>query len=178
MRLTVPLATRLPALALVFLTGCDTGIVDTYQEWKAEYPSLDAWLIGCSAVMFVFSIVAIPFLVAAIPEDYFADSEPPRLDWQERHPAWRWTVLVARNLMGAALIVIGIILIPLPGQGILVMLVGLGMTTFPGKRRMELWIVRRPSIAKALQWVRQKSGHPPLNLPELRDPDHSSSDAA
>ena len=45
------------------------------------------------------------------------------------------------------------------------LLIGLLLLEFPGKRRIELALVRRPQIAEALNWLRRKTGHPPLEPP-------------
>jgi hypothetical protein len=51
-----------------------------------------------------------------------------------------------------------------PGQGILTMLIGLTLVDFPGKRSLEQRLVRRPSVRRALDKVRARFGHPPLEL--------------
>jgi hypothetical protein len=53
----------------------------------------------------------------------------------------------------------------LPGQGILTILIGISLLEFPGKRRLELAIVKRSSIRRAIDRIRQRSGTEPLNLP-------------
>ena len=146
-------------LALVALTGCESAVGPESNGWAR-------WMVIGSVVTFVGSIIALPFLVAFIPQNYFAQPTPPPSRWKVRHPALRWSILIIRNLIGFTLIVLGIVLIPLPGQGILIALVGIGFANFPGKRAVELWIVQRPRFKKALQWIRHKSGREPLVILE------------
>jgi hypothetical protein len=45
-------------------------------------------------------------------------------------------------------------------------LIGLMLLEFPGKRRMELWLIRRKAISSAIHWIRAKAGRPPLEIPD------------
>ena len=56
-------------------------------------------------------------------------------------------------------------LLLLPGQGILTIAMGLVTADFPGKRRIERWLVARPGILKSLNWVRARAGRPLLIAP-------------
>ena len=53
-------------------------------------------------------------------------------------------------------------LLVLPGQGLLTMLIGLLLLDFPGKRAVELKLVRRPGIAAFLNRMRARHGRPPF----------------
>jgi hypothetical protein len=77
------------------------------------------------------------------------------------------TFLVLKNVLGAALVLVGLILsLPLVfGQGVLTMLIGISLLDLPGKRKMELSIVRREPVRKSMDWMRQRAGRPPLQLP-------------
>lgn len=110
-----------------------------------------------SALLFVGTLVAIPRVVARLPVDHFAPDRTPR-------PRGGLLVRVSRNVLGVVLILAGIAMLVLPGQGILTLLIGLAMTEFPGKRRMELALVRRSSIRTSLQWLRKRRAAPPLRF--------------
>jgi hypothetical protein len=45
------------------------------------------------------------------------------------------------------------------------MLVGSTLVDFPGKRRFELWLMKRGPVLRAVTWIREKAGSPPLELP-------------
>jgi hypothetical protein len=51
-----------------------------------------------------------------------------------------------------------------PGQGFLVILIGLTLADFPGKRRMELWLLRQPSLLRAINSLRARFHKPALEL--------------
>ena len=55
----------------------------------------------------------------------------------------------------------------LPGQGILTLLVALMLLDFPGKRRLELWLVRRRGLVRGIDWIRERGGRDALRLPPL-----------
>jgi len=72
---------------------------------------------------------------------------------------------VVKNVVGWLLVGAGVAMLVLPGQGILTLLVGLTLVNFPGKRDLELWLVRRVPVRRALDWIRRRAGRPPLQLP-------------
>jgi hypothetical protein len=52
-----------------------------------------------------------------------------------------------------------------PGQGIVTILIGLVLVDLPGKRALERWMVGRPRVLAAINRLRAKYGHPPLEDP-------------
>jgi hypothetical protein len=71
---------------------------------------------------------------------------------------------VLRNLLAVALVGLGIILsLPgVPGQGLLTILLGIMLSDFPGKERLERKIVGYPKVLQALNRLRQRFEKPPL----------------
>jgi hypothetical protein len=51
-----------------------------------------------------------------------------------------------------------------PGQGILTILAGLLLMNFPGKYRLERWLVQRPGVLSSLNWLRTRRGKAPFRL--------------
>jgi hypothetical protein len=118
-----------------------------------------------SVVMFVGSLVVFPLVVIQLPRDYFVRSrrEPARL--RRRHPML-WAVLtVIKNAVGFVLILAGIAMLVLPGQGLLAILVGLALTNFPGKFVLERRLARMPRVANALNGIRRSAGRDELVIP-------------
>ena len=115
-----------------------------------------------SVLLFVVSVLALPWLVARLPSDYF---DPRQLDARRRarharHPLYA----IARNLFGLVLVLCGFLMLFLPGQGLLTMLVGLVIAEFPGKDRMERAIVSSSPVLRSLNAIRRRAGKPPLDL--------------
>lgn len=124
------------------------------------------WLLPTlSLFMFVGTLAALPWLVARIPEDYFLRPERSPWDSYGRHPVLCHLLLVVRNLVGISFILVGFVILFLPGQGIITILIGLLLTTFPGKRRIVVRIVRQKNVLETLNWMRRKAHRPPLRLP-------------
>ena len=72
--------------------------------------------------------------------------------------------MVAKNLLGVVLIVSGIFMLVLPGQGLLTIFVGTVLLNYPGKFKLERWIVTRPRIKRLINRLRRYAGHPPLTF--------------
>jgi hypothetical protein len=113
-------------------------------------------------VMCVVSLAVVTFFVVRIPADYFSN--------ERRRPVSsaraRVAVAVLKNLVGGALVLVGVVLsFPgIPGQGILTILVGLMLTDLPGVRRLERALAKKRSVHRALDAIRAKFGRDPLKL--------------
>lgn len=126
------------------------------------------WLIAISAAMFVGGLILMPIMLIRVREDYFLRRGPSEDSWRGRHPVVRWTMLVAKNLLGIVLIIAGAAMLIGPGQGFLTLLIGIGLTNLPGKRRLELALISRPVVRQSVNWIRSQAGRPPLRLPRRK----------
>jgi len=83
-----------------------------------------------------------------------------------RHPAIRAAGIIGKNILGVLLVVVGILLsIPgVPGQGLLTILLGIMLLDFPGKRRLEQNLLRRPQILKTINRLRARFGKQALEI--------------
>jgi hypothetical protein len=137
--------------------------------WLREHPGLLWVLVVTSAVIFLGALVAVPLFLTWIPADYFLPSRrEQRGGWTGRHPGLRIASLVAKNLLGALLVMAGFAMLVLPGQGFLTMFVGMVLLDLPGKRKFEIALLRRPQIRRAIDWLRRRRGQAPLELPQKR----------
>jgi len=91
-----------------------------------------------------------------------------------RHPAIRITLTILRNLLGYTLIVAGIVMLFMPGQGLLTILVGVLLINFPGRDRMVKWLLARGSVHQSVDWLRERAGKRPLILQEHDENDTGS----
>lgn len=123
------------------------------------------WATGLSLAGLVATIAGVPWVVARLPQDYF--NQPHRAAWHfSADEPWFARVLgLFKNLLGALLVLLGIIMLLTPGQGLLTLLVGLLLMNFPGKYRLERWLVGRPGVLAALNWLRRRSAMPPFEPP-------------
>jgi hypothetical protein len=82
---------------------------------------------------------------------------------------WLLGVLL-KNLLGVALVLAGVAMLVLPGQGVLTILLGLMFMNFPGKRRLEQRIVQQPTVFQAMNWMRARAHQPPLERLDITLP--------
>ena len=132
---------------------------------QLSWPQVAPWLFAFSLVMFLGSLIVFPFAVVRMPADYFVSHEIRR-DWRGTNPVLRYGWLVLKNIIGYVLVLAGIAMLVLPGQGLVTILVGMSLLDFPGKRRLESRIVRRRPVRRTIDWIRARAGRPPLVLPE------------
>lgn len=124
---------------------------------------------GTFVVMFVLSLAAVACVLVRLPANYFQKEHPHA--FADCHPVVRWLGLIAKNFLGVVLVVIGILLsLPgVPGQGALTILIGLMLIDFPGKRALELRLVKQRHVHAAVNRLRARFGKPPLVLDEPED---------
>lgn len=70
--------------------------------------------------------------------------------WVERHPRIRYAYRLAVGLLGGTVAIVGLILVPLPGPGWLIVFLGIAIlgTEFPAAHRVGQWLKR--ALAKAV----------------------------
>ena len=133
-------------------------MLELLHNYKNEFIIL-AWI---SVVLLAISIAVIPWIVIKIPQDYFHERYRVRISKQSGHPLFTQLLAGIKNLIGFIFVVLGILMLVLPGQGILTILMGLFFMNFPGKYRLERKIVSSPKVLKSLNWIRAKANKSPL----------------
>ena len=113
-------------------------------SWLAELWASLTWsslLLGAGLFLLslFISFASIGIVMVKIPPHYFSPHH--ERDFLPNSP-WlvRWGAVIAKNIAGVLLILLGIILsLPgVPGQGILTILLGLIFLDIPGKRPFDL----------------------------------------
>ena len=136
--------------------------VNSFIQWFSEHPEILMGLGISSIFIFLLSILGISWFVANIPEDYFLESKRKSTKWHEQKPILRLVIIFGKNIIGLLLIIGGLLMLVLPGQGLLTIVTGLLLINYPGKYRLERKLVSKPSIFRALNWIRIKANKPPL----------------
>jgi hypothetical protein len=113
----------------------------------------------------ILALVGVPWVITRLPADYF--SQPRRHRWRESddEPLFAVVIGLLKNVVGAVLVVLGVIMLVTPGQGLLTLLAGLLLMNFPGKYQLECWLVMRPGVLRALNWLRGRQGELPFEHP-------------
>ena len=138
------------------------NLINSSIQWFADHPEVLISLGISSIFIFLISILGISWFVAQIPEDYFLRSKRQPSKWQEQRPILRFVIIFGKNLIGLSLIIGGLLMLVLPGQGLLTIVTGLLLVNYPGKYKLEQKLSSMPSIFKALNWVRMRAKKPPL----------------
>ena len=73
-----------------------------------------------------------------------------------------YVVNIAKILIGVFLLLCGIAMLVLPGQGLLTIVIGLSLIPFPGKKKLEQNILSRKSVRSSLNWIRTKANKAPF----------------
>ncbi len=136
----------------------------TLSQWIDANQMLLTGIGVSSLIISVASFILLPWLIAQIPYDYFAHDRREPTTWKELHPIFRFMVLLLKNIMGFTLLLAGIAMLLLPGQGLLSILMGLILMDYPGKFQFERKIVSRPKLLQFINWLRRKQKQPPLVL--------------
>ena len=131
--------------------------------WDLEV--LFLWAGGLSLAGVVGTVIGVPWVLARLPRDYF--NQPRRAVWREYadEPPLALVLGVLKNVLGVLLVLLGLLMLFTPGQGLVTLLVGLLLMNFPGKYQLERWLVGRPGVMNALNWLRRRGGHPPFDPP-------------
>ncbi|MFP4069911.1 MAG: hypothetical protein ACLFVC_06990 [Opitutales bacterium] len=151
------------------VSGCGGGVFAFVMEgmselidWMQEHEALLGALGVLSVVTFLASLAVFPLIIVFLPADYFVRQSASL----ELLKPWRLALRVLKNLFGALIFVLGVLMLFLPGQGILGILVGCSLMDFPGKRRLQLSLLRRRHVRRSVDWIRRKAKREPLEIPE------------
>jgi hypothetical protein len=112
-----------------------------------------------SVVTFVVSLIGATWAVRRLPVDYLL-SEP------DHYPLALTPLRALKNLVGVVLFVLGVIMLVLPGQGLLTIIAALALMDFRGKRRLERRLMLRPRVFTAINRLRLRAGQPRLLSPD------------
>ena len=137
-------------------------------EWFYNNEVLVWWLLAISSVSLLGTLIVVPLILVRLPAGYLLRSDRQGAPWMSRNQYLRVPIFLARNLLGAILVLAGILMLVLPGQGVLTIIIGLVLMEFPGKYHAERWVMNRPSVLTAINWIRVKASKPKL-LAELDD---------
>ncbi len=135
------------------------------MEFGGDVEKLVLWASGLSIVTVIVTLITVPWVVTRLPQDYF--SRPERAVWRlsSTQPVFALLLGLLKNLLGLLLCILGLIMLVTPGQGVLTLLAGLLMMNFPGKYRLERWLVQRPGVWRGLNWLRRRRKQMPFDTP-------------
>ena len=147
--------------------GCLVRVQTQLLDWfgyLGDASAAHAWQLVAFLVMMVASAGLTALVLVQLPADHF--DAGARDAWLERLPrVQRAVVRVLKNLLGVALVATGVVLaLPgVPGQGLLTILIGLMLLDLPWVRRLERWLLARPTVLTPINRLRKRFGKPPFH---------------
>ena len=139
-------------------------MIEGIEDWVTGHQALLTWLVVGSIAGLVLSAVLLPVVIVRLPRGYFTQRHRRKREARNRRRSVLWHV--AKNALGVTCILAGVAMLVLPGQGLLTIFFGILLLDFPGKYRLERWVVLRPGILSAINHVRARFGKPPLEAPD------------
>jgi len=134
-------------------------------EMVVQHPSVLAWVTVLSVAGVVFGLLGVSRLVCWLPSNYFMGFENPKAVPKLFRPQ----IQIVKNLAGGVLVCLGLIMLIVPGQGLLTLFLGLVVMDFPGKRKVIRFLIRLKTIQNSLNWIRRKKGRPPFMFPGFKN---------
>jgi len=139
------------------------------SSWTAFIIEHTTLLMVISIISLLAGLVLLPVFITRIPVDYFCHPRRHRLSIESSRPYSRLLVSGMKNFLGIILVWAGFLLLFLPGQGLVMILTGLMIMNYPGKFKLERWLIQRPYVLPSVNWLRKKYKHPPLRLPQAKE---------
>jgi hypothetical protein len=147
---------------------------------KEYYSNIATYLTDTFGANFIFLIVVltttasiayfvvITYFITQMDKQYFVHRKTSEeglnnhLHLTSMNRSVACAVEIAKIILGIGLLVCGILMLVLPGQGLITILIGLSLLPFPGKDKMEQRILSRHSVRSTLNWIRIKAKKEPF----------------
>ena len=113
----------------------ENQIIKNIQDLFSDYYDFFFWLGVVSSIIFIVSLLSIGWLVSLIPNDYFINRKESK--FKLNYPVTWIVYTIIKNIFGYILILGGILMLILPGQGLLTIFIGLMLSNYPGKYSIE-----------------------------------------
>ena len=138
--------------------------LDAILRWLQAHQELRSWLAVISLLTFLVTLFAVPILIIRIPEKYFLHKKRISHSNPKGVIGFRLVSRILKNILGIFFVLTGLILLFLPGQGLLSILIGVMLMNFPGKYKVERAIIRQQKVLSTTNWLRAKAHRPPLRV--------------
>ncbi len=130
-------------------------------SFLTDYESYIKGIGFISFLSFIASLLIFPWIIGRLKSNYFLQLHKHNKR-EDEHPLVFIFLRLLRYLLGAVLLAAGILMLFLPGQGLLTILLGLSLLDFPGKQKAIDWILRKEFLQTSLNWIREKENKPPF----------------
>ena len=133
-------------------------------DWFSQNQLLIQWISIGSIISFFGSLIIIPRLIINLPPDFFLKRK--KSVSVKQIVVFRVTFFLLKNFLGFLLLLCGILMLFIPGQGLLTMFLGLVLLDFPGKYKLQLYCLKVRPVRRSLNWIRRKYEKEAFIFPE------------
>ena len=142
------------------------SISEKIISWSSMNSDLLFLLGSLSIFILIISVFMMVLIISFLPEDYFKSENRNLISsvQNSRYPLLRLLVLITKNFFGVLLLLSGILMLVLPGQGVLTIITGLVFMDYPGKYKFERKLLRQKGVINSINWIRSRLSKPSLKV--------------
>ena len=142
------------------------SISEKIISWSSMNSDLLFLLGSLSIFILIISVFMMVLIISFLPEDYFKSENRNLISsvQNSRYPLLKLLVLITKNFFGVLLLLSGILMLVLPGQGILTIITGLVFMDYPGKYKFERKLLRQKGVINSKNWIRSRLSKPSLKI--------------
>ncbi|MDA3872450.1 MAG: hypothetical protein PF795_00625 [Kiritimatiellae bacterium] len=131
-------------------------------HWIETHAEVLSLLVGGSFVVLVATFALIPIMISRLQAGYFDNPYHQPLENLKHRPFLRASLLLLKNALGLILVLAGLAMLVLPGQGLLTLFVAMILLDFPGKFSLKKKIIRLPHLRRIINQFRIRHGKDPF----------------
>ena len=142
------------------------SISEKIISWSSMNSDLIFLLGSLSVFILIISVFMMVLIISFLPEDYFKSENRNLISsvQNSRYPLLKLLALITKNFFGVLLFLSGILMLVLPGQGILTIITGLVFIDYPGKYKFERKLLRQKGVINSINWIRSRLSKPSLKV--------------
>lgn len=135
-------------------------------HWIETHGDVLSLVMAGSFLILLGTLALIPFMIAGLPDSYFEDSRRRPLEHLLHRPTLRITLLLLKNALGLILLLAGLAMLVIPGQGLLTLFVAMILIDFRGKFALKCKLIRLPRLRRLMNRFRIRHGKAPFIIPD------------
>ena len=142
------------------------SISEKIISWSSINSDLLFLLGSLSIFILIISVFMMVLIISFLPDDYFKSENRNLISsvQNSRYPLLKLLVLITKNFFGVLLLLSGILMLVLPGQGILTIITGLVFMDYPGKYKFERKLLKQKGVINSINWIRSRLRKPSLKI--------------
>ena len=142
------------------------SISEKIISWSSMNSDLLFLLGSLSIFILIISVFMMVLIISFLPEDYFKSENRNLISsvQNSRYPLLKLLFLITKNFFGVLLLLSGILMLVLQGQGILTIITGLVFMDYPGKYKFERKLLRQKGVINSINWIRSRLSKPSLKV--------------